>query len=716
MELRTIIPPEKDIRNLELSSLINVTDIQVMMDNFYQIAGIPMAIIDLKGNILVTVGFQEICTRFHRVHPETLRNCLESDLKLTADIPKGEFRLYKCKNGMWDMATPIFIGDHNIGNLFIGQFFFKDESIDYQHFRNQASKYAFDMADYIGTLEKVPHLDKKDIECAKLFFLRLTDSLSQLSYSNFKLAHLVEETKSLTSTLRQDIIERKKTERLLEENKAHLERSQEIAHLGSWELDILNDRLRWSDEVYRIFGLAPGEFDATYEAFLGAIHPDDRDIVNYAYTSSIQEGLGSYEIEHRIVRKKTGEIRYVHEKCEHFSDHAGRIIRSVGMVHDITEYKKAEKELKDSKDKLNIALEIGKIGVWEWDLRSDDVFLDARVEKMFGLEPGTVNLTYNDIENLLHQEDIMHFKKTISKALNEDMSFETIFRISTRENEEKYINAKAFVEKEDAGELVKMTGVCIDITEMKRGVENVLFKLNEELLRSNKALEQFAYVASHDLQEPLRMVSSFTQMLSLKYNDRLDEDARDYIRFAVEGAERMYDMINGLLAFSRIQSRGKEFRIVDMNSVMEQVLRNLSVKINESRAIIKWENLPAVRADEVQMVQLMQNLVSNALKFNKRRPRIRISSESTKPETVFSVSDNGIGIDSQYSERIFKIFQRLVDRNEYEGTGIGLAICKIIVEGHGGTIWVESDPGKGTTFYFTIPGKTEQGVRSPVSE
>jgi len=716
MELRTIIPPEKDIRNLELSSLINVTDIQVMMDNFYQIAGIPMAIIDLKGNILVTVGFQEICTRFHRVHPETLRNCLESDLKLTADIPKGEFRLYKCKNGMWDMATPIFIGDHNIGNLFIGQFFFKDESIDYQHFRNQASKYAFDMADYIGTLEKVPHLDKKDIECAKLFFLRLTDSLSQLSYSNFKLAHLVEETKNLTSTLRQDIIERKKTERLLEENKAHLERSQEIAHLGSWELDILNDRLRWSDEVYRIFGLAPGEFDTTYEAFLEAVHPDDRDNVNYAYTNSIKEGLESYEIEHRIIRKKTGEIRYVHEKCEHFSDHAGRIIRSVGMVHDITEYKKAERELKDSKDKLNIALEIGKIGVWEWDLRSDDVFLDARVEKMFGLEPGTVNLTYNDIENLLHAEDVMHFKKTISKALNEDMSFETIFRIRTRENEEKYINAKAFVEKEDAGELVKMTGVCIDITEMKRGVENVLFKLNEELLRSNKALEQFAYVASHDLQEPLRMVSSFTQMLSLKYNDRLDEDARDYIRFAVEGAERMYDMINGLLAFSRIQSRGKEFRIVDMNSVMEQVLRNLSVKINESRAIIKWENLPAVRADEVQMVQLMQNLVSNALKFNKRRPRIRISSESTKPETVFSVSDNGIGIDSQYSERIFKIFQRLVDRNEYEGTGIGLAICKIIVEGHGGTIWVESDPGKGTTFYFTIPGKTEQGVRSPVSE
>lgn len=707
MPTRIIIPPDKDIRNLELSSLINVSDIQVMMDNFYQIAHIPMAIIDLKGNILVSVGFQEVCTKFHRVHPETFRNCLESDLQLTTDIPKGEFRLYKCKNGMWDMATPIFIGDHNIGNLFIGQFFFKDELIDYQYFRSQAYKYGFDMKSYIESLEKVPHLDKQDIESAKIFFLRLSDSLSQLSYSNLKLAQLVEEKEKLTDILRQDILERKKAEAMLEESKTHLERSQQIAHLGSWELDLRSSRLSWSDEVYRIFGFTPGEFVATYDEFLSLVHPDDRDTVNNVYLKSIKRNLNSYEIDHRIIRNKTGEVRFVHEKCAHFRDGAGKIIRSVGMIHDITEYKNAEKELKESKDKLNIALEIANLGVWEWDVRTDDVFFDSRSEKIFGLEPGTVNLTFNDFENFLNEEDISHFKKTISNALIEDLQFETIFRIRTQQNADKYINAKAVAEKGPSGELSKLKGVFLDITEMKKGVDNAMFKLNEELLRSNKALEQFAYVASHDLQEPLRMVASFTKMLSLKYTDVLDDDGRDFIRFAVEGAERMYDMINGLLAYSRIQTKAREYRNVDMNNIMEQILNILSIKIRDRQAMVSYDKLPVVLADEGQMVQLMQNLISNAIKFSNHLPEIHVSYSPGQSENIFSVADNGIGIDPQYSEMIFKIFQRLMPRNEYEGTGIGLAICKIIVEGHGGKIWVESNSGKGSVFRFTLPDKPE---------
>lgn len=705
MEITTIITPEKDIRDLELSSLINVADIQCMMDNFYKIVHIPMAILDLKGKILVNVGFQEICTRFHRVHPETLRNCIESDLELTVDIPKGEFRLYKCKNGMWDMATPIFIGDHMIGNLFIGQFFFKDELINYQHFRSQGVRYSFDMTGYINALDKVPVLSREDIESAKVFFLRLTDSLSQLSYSNLRLAKSAAENKKLTESLRRDIAERKKAEKMLEVNKAHLERSQKIAHLGSWELDLLKNKLTWSDEVYRIFGLSPGEFKATYEAFLEAVHPDDRTAVNDAYAQSLKEDADSYEIEHRIVRRKTGEIRFVHEKCENFRDESGRIIRSAGMVHDITDYKKAEKELKESKEKLNIALEIGNIGVWEWDLRTDEFFLDERMQIIFGIEPGTFKGSYSDFENLLNEEDIPHFKKTISDALNKDIPFKTIFRIRTNGDEEKYINAKAFVEIEDSGDLIKMTGVCFDITEMKKGAENVLFELNEELLRSNRALEQFAYVASHDLQEPLRMVSSFTQMLSLKYKDKLDQDAQEYIRFAAEGAERMYDMINGLLDYSRFQTRGKEFKEVDMNYIMDQVKKNLSLQIKTRKASVTNEKLPVLLADEAQMTQLIQNLVSNAIKFSNQKPEVHISVRNEPSHFIFSVTDNGIGIDEQYAERIFIIFQRLVSKSEYEGTGIGLAICKIIVEGHGGKIWVKSDPGKGSTFFFTLPKK-----------
>ncbi len=703
MEIRTFIPAGGDIRNFELSELINVPDIQCMMDNFYRFAHIPMAILDLKGKILVNVGFQEICNRFHRVHPETLKNCQESDLQLTTDIPKGEFKLYKCKNGMWDMATPIFIGDHHIGNLFIGQFFFKDESIDYRHFQSQAIRYNFNKEAYIDALNKVPHLDKDDIESAKVFFLRLTDSLSQLSYSNLKLAGSVEETRKLTNSLRRDIIGRKRAEKLLEESKGHLERSQKIAHLGSWELNLMNNRLKWSDEVYRIFGMMPGEFKATYNAFLDTIHPDDRAAVDKAYSESVKKNKNHYETEHRIIRKDSGEIRYVHEKCEHFRDESGKIIRSIGMVHDITEQKKAEKEIKDSKEKLNIALEIGKIGVWEWDLYTDEFILDQRMEMIFGLKPGTFNGTYPDFENLLNEEDIPHFKKTISNALNDDIPFETIIRIRMKNNENKFINARAIVEYDDSGGPVKMMGVCFDITEMKKGAENVMFKLNDELLRSNKALEQFAYVVSHDLQEPLRMVSSFTQMLSLKYKDKLDNNAQEYIKFIVEGATRMSDMINGLLAYSRIRTRGREFKYVDMNDVMEHVKKILSLQIKQKKASVFYDKLPGLMADEAQMVQLMQNLVSNAIKFSNSTPEVHISFKSAPGLNIFSVTDKGIGIEPQYFERIFKIFQRLMPREEYEGTGIGLAICKIIVERHGGKIWLESQPGKGSTFSFTIP-------------
>jgi light-regulated signal transduction histidine kinase (bacteriophytochrome) len=209
-------------------------------------------------------------------------------------------------------------------------------------------------------------------------------------------------------------------------------------------------------------------------------------------------------------------------------------------------------------------------------------------------------------------------------------------------------------------------------------------------------------VASHDLQEPLRMVSIFTQMLSQRYGDSLDENAREYIKFAVDGANRMYNLINGLLAYSRIQTKGKEFHEVDINNVLDEVLRNLSLQIEKVKAVISVSDLPVLYADRNQMIQLFQNLISNSLKFSNGIPEIKISSIERDDYYLFSLKDKGIGIDPQYFERIFQIFQRLLPREEYEGTGIGLSICKRIVERHGGKIWVKSQPGKGATFWFTI--------------
>jgi PAS domain S-box-containing protein len=245
----------------------------------------------------------------------------------------------------------------------------------------------------------------------------------------------------------------------------------------------------------------------------------------------------------------------------------------------------------------------------------------------------------------------------------------------------------------------------VDNTERKEA-EDALSDVVKELKRSNNELEQFAYVTSHDLQEPLRMVTSFLGLLSKKYKGKLDQDADEYIDFAVDGARRMQNMISDLLAYSRIGTRGKPFEAIDSEYTLKQALNNLQVAIEESGALVTYDPLPTVLADSSQLTQLFQNLVANAIKFRSKdvSPKVHISAESDGEEWIFSVRDNGIGIAQEFFGHIFVIFQRLHGRDEYPGSGMGLAICRKIVERHGGRIWVESQIGQGTAFYFTIRG------------
>ena len=242
-----------------------------------------------------------------------------------------------------------------------------------------------------------------------------------------------------------------------------------------------------------------------------------------------------------------------------------------------------------------------------------------------------------------------------------------------------------------------------EMVERKR-MEEQLQSTLVDLERSNSELEQFAYVASHDLQEPLRMVSSYTQLLAQRFEGQLDDKAKKFINYAVDGAVRMQQLINDLLAYSRVNTQGKPAEMIDSHSILGDALRNLSAAIEENRAIVMNDDLPVVRADATQLSQLFQNLIGNAIKFRGVSfPCIRISACDLGSEWCFSVKDNGIGIEAQYADKVFVIFQRLHTRQEYRGTGIGLAICKRIVERHGGRIWFESEPGKGTTFYFALP-------------
>jgi light-regulated signal transduction histidine kinase (bacteriophytochrome) len=235
--------------------------------------------------------------------------------------------------------------------------------------------------------------------------------------------------------------------------------------------------------------------------------------------------------------------------------------------------------------------------------------------------------------------------------------------------------------------------------------ERDLMEKTAALARSNAELEQFAYVASHDLQEPLRMVSSYVQLFERRYRDQVDEQADKYIRYAVEGAKRMQALIGGLLEYSRIGRQEEPPATVDTGAALAQALMNLRSALEESRAKVTQDALPAVLGNGAQLTQVFQNLVSNALKFRRAEgaPSVHVSAAQQDGVWRFTVRDNGIGIDPQYAERIFVIFQRLHTRAEYPGTGIGLSICKKVIERHGGRIWIESQVGEGTTFFFTLP-------------
>jgi PAS domain S-box-containing protein len=505
----------------------------------------------------------------------------------------------------------------------------------------------------------------------------------------------------------QDITERKKAEKAISESEEKFRVMANAMPQLAWIANADGYILWYNQGWYDYTGTTPEQMEGW--GWQSVHHPEWLPDVMEKWKASLATEK-TFEMLFPLLGKD-GIYRSFLTRGLPFFNSEGRLIQWFGTNTDVSELQEVERKLKEAIDKLNIALENGNIGVWEWNLNTNEVVWDERMENMFGLERGTFGKSLEAFENLVHEDDITHVRKAISDALEHDKPLETIYRTRSLNGKAKYISTKALLNKDNKGNPFSLTGVCFDVTGMREGSEQLVLRLNEELLRSNKDLEQFAYVASHDLQEPLRMISSFTQLLSKKYSNTLDDNAKEYIHFIVDGTKRMYDMINALLDYSRIETRGKVFSEVDMHKVIDKVKDNLHLRAKEKNIRLTVDNMPIVMADEGQMVQLMQNLVGNALKYNKDNASVHISSKEDANHHIISVKDEGIGIEPQYFDRIFRIFQRLVTKEEYEGTGIGLAICKRIVERHGGEIWLESELGKGSTFYFSLP-KERNSVNS----
>jgi PAS domain S-box-containing protein len=388
-------------------------------------------------------------------------------------------------------------------------------------------------------------------------------------------------------------------------------------------------------------------------------------------------------------------------------------------IEDITERKRAEVALRETQVILQAAMDQSPAGIAIADAPDgklryvNDAGLNIRggdrqsIVNGVGIDNYVASWKLFDLNGKPLQSDEVPLARAV--MFGETNSREFIIR--RKEGEERIVLGNAAPIKDESGKVVAGIVVFSDITERKLA-EEALEKAMADLERSNKDLEQFASIASHDLQEPLRMVASYTQLLAERYEGQLDEKARKYIAYAVEGAIRMQRLVNDLLTYSRVSTRGNPIETADSHSILGEAIRNLAPAIEESKAIVTNEELPMVRADAMQLVQVFQNLLANAIKFRGGNfPHIHVSARDEGREWVFSVRDNGIGIERQYADRIFVIFQRLHTRQEYPGTGIGLAVCKRIVERHGGRIWFESEPGKGSTFLFTVPKDPDRGPK-----
>ncbi|SEH14684.1 PAS domain S-box-containing protein [Natronorubrum sediminis] len=448
------------------------------------------------------------------------------------------------------------------------------------------------------------------------------------------------------------------------------------------------------------------------------VPPEDQPRVQDTIDEAIRT-KSSFELKHRVVRED-GTVAWIVLRATPLVNEDGELTRWLGAANDVTERVERKRYLEDAKERLEAAAEAGAVGTWEWHIPDDQMVTSASFAKKYGIDPdaATEGVSLDQFISAIHDDDRERVERSIEDAIESGEEYEEEYRVWDDDGELRWVVARGHIEYDDDGTPVAFPGALADITERKR--------FERRLEASNERLEQFAYAASHDLQEPLRMISSYLQLIEHRYADELDEGGEEFIDFAVDGADRMHDMIDGLLEYSRVERRGDPFEPIDLDAVLADVRRDLEMKIEESDAEITAESLPRVEGDPGQLRQVFQNLLSNAIKYSDDPPQVDISAVRNGSTVIVSVTDEGIGIDPDDRERVFDVFQSLHAQDEHSGTGIGLALCKRIVERHGvraseansssagsrsesaaGDIWIESEPGEGTTVSFTLPATSD---------
>jgi PAS domain S-box-containing protein len=509
---------------------------------------------------------------------------------------------------------------------------------------------------------------------------------------------------SMVSLVGQDITERKRAQEEARRLAAILA-STDDAIIGT---DLAGNIESWNPGAERMLGWLASE---AIGRPITLITPSEARQAATELLERIRRGEGVERLESKG-RHKEGQHLDVSITASPVFDAEGRVVGAARIMRDVTAQNAAEAQRKEAEERFRLMSETVSDIVWSLVIGED---LSVEVEWVggedFAAESGYTTAEFESAGGwlaLIHPDDVDRVASDMARLLNGER-VDAEFRVVTGSGELRWWQSSARALPLDANGRRRVVGGAKDVTARKLAEEALaaaqadLERHAAELERSNKDLERFAYFASHDLQEPLRMVASYTQLLAQRYKGRLDADADTFIEFALDGAQRMQALVQDLLVYSRAAREPKQ-EDVDLDTCLRRALANLEAALSESRGVVRAEGLPVVKGDPGALTQVFQNLVGNALKFRGAYPpEVEVRAERVGPEWLVWVRDNGIGIAREHAERVFQLFQRL-HRDECPGTGIGLALCRKIVERHGGRIWVESDPGEGATFFFTLPG------------
>jgi len=695
-KLENILDPEGDTGELELADILNAPEIQALMDDLYRITGIKMSIIDLKGQVLAEVGWQDICLNFHRNNPETLKSCLESDTDLTVGIPQGEFRTYRCKNNMWHLVTPIFVGGKHMGNLFMGQFFFADEQIDYDLFRSQARKYGFPEEEYIAALEAVPRHSEELVNLGKAVFLRLTDIFSKLSYANIKLAHSVAERDRLTETLREANL-------VVEHSPVVLFRWKGD---DEWPVELV------SENVIQ-FGYTPDEFLSGSISYSSIVHPDDLERVTREVHDYCNEGADQIYLEYRIMTKG-GEIRWVNEHTNVERDTAGGVKNFEGIVIDVTERKRAEDLISASRAKYQAIVDSfdGLIYISSQDYRIE--FMNRKLIERTGRD-AVGEYCYKVINDL---------NSVCPWCVNERvLAGETVHRemYSPKDNRWYYaVNVPIL----RAGGVTSKHTMILDITERKMFEEELKYqkqlleelnetleeRVEEEVTKNRKkdimliqqnrqaALGEMLDHIAHQWKQPLTSLSLVIQDLgdTASAGEMTDNLVQDTVCITMALLDHMTQTMDVFRGFYRPDKEKKVFNIKDS---IDQALAFIAPALSFHSIAVELDVDPGLTAFGYpkEYTQVLLNILANARDVFRARgtvnPRVILKAFEENTKTVVTITDNAGGIPEAIIDNIFEFY--FTTNESSGGTGIGLYMSKNIIEKNmGGTLSaVNTDSG-----------------------